>query len=39
VAYGIGKEEADRQMFDWQRTIQEVANDNDSGARIVNSRR
>jgi uncharacterized protein YjbJ (UPF0337 family) len=38
-AYGIGKEEADRQMIDWQRTIQEVANDNDSGARIVNSRR
>jgi uncharacterized protein YjbJ (UPF0337 family) len=38
-AYGIGKEEADRQITDWQKSIQEVANDDDSGDRIVNSRR
>jgi uncharacterized protein YjbJ (UPF0337 family) len=38
-AYGIGKEEADRQIDDWQKSIHDGANDDDSGVRIVNSRR
>jgi len=38
-AYGIGKEEADRQISEWQKSIQYVANDDDAGIRIVNSRR
>jgi uncharacterized protein YjbJ (UPF0337 family) len=37
--YGIGKEEAERQISDWQKTIQDVANDGDAGARKVNARR
>ncbi len=38
-AYGIAKGQADRQINDWQKINQEVANDCDAGARIVNSRR
>jgi uncharacterized protein YjbJ (UPF0337 family) len=37
-AYGIGKEEANIQINDWQKSVQEVANDHD-GARQVNARR
>jgi uncharacterized protein YjbJ (UPF0337 family) len=37
-AYGIGKEEADTQINDWQKSVREVANDYD-GARQVNARR
>ncbi|HWJ36974.1 MAG TPA: CsbD family protein [Steroidobacteraceae bacterium] len=38
-AYGIGKEEADRQINDWQKSIQEVANDHDMGPRQMNARK
>lgn len=38
-AYGIGKEEADRQINDWQKSIQEVANDHEAGPRQMNARR
>jgi uncharacterized protein YjbJ (UPF0337 family) len=38
-AYGIGKEEADRQINDWQKSIQEVANDHDAGPRQMNAHR
>jgi uncharacterized protein YjbJ (UPF0337 family) len=38
-AYGIGKDEADRQIDDWQKSIPEVANDHDATPRQVNARR
>jgi uncharacterized protein YjbJ (UPF0337 family) len=38
-AYGIGKEEADRQITDWQKSIQDVANDHDAATRKVNAHR
>ena len=33
-AYGIGKDEADRQVTDWQKSIQENANDQGSARRV-----
>ncbi len=38
-AYGIGKEEAERQINDWQRSMQDVAPDNEFERRKVNARR
>ncbi len=38
-AYGIGKEEADRQISDWQKSMQDVADDRDDSVRKVNARR
>lgn len=38
-AYGIGKEEADRQISDWQKSIQEVADYQDAEPRQMNARR
>jgi uncharacterized protein YjbJ (UPF0337 family) len=38
-AYGIGKEEADRQISDWQKSIQEVADYHDAEPRQMNARR
>jgi len=38
-AYGIGKEEADRQIDDWQISVQEAANDHEAGPHKVNARR
>jgi uncharacterized protein YjbJ (UPF0337 family) len=37
-AYGIGKEEADRQISDWQKSIQEVGNYHDADPRQMNAR-
>lgn len=37
--YGIGKEEAERQINDWQRSMQDVAAENDFERRKVNARR
>jgi uncharacterized protein YjbJ (UPF0337 family) len=37
-AYGIGKEEADRQISDWQKSIQDVANYDDGEPRQMNAR-
>jgi uncharacterized protein YjbJ (UPF0337 family) len=33
-AYGIGKDEADRQVTDWQKSVQENANDQASARRV-----
>ncbi len=38
-AYGIGKEEAERQISDWQKSIHDLADDLDASARKVNARR
>jgi uncharacterized protein YjbJ (UPF0337 family) len=38
-AYGIGKEGADRQISDWQRSIQEAADYQDADSRQMNARR
>jgi uncharacterized protein YjbJ (UPF0337 family) len=38
-AYGIGKEEADRQINDWQKSIHDMANDHEAGPRQMNARR
>jgi uncharacterized protein YjbJ (UPF0337 family) len=38
-AYGIGKEEAERQIDDWQESMQDVASEDDFGRRKVNARR
>lgn len=38
-AYGIGKEEAEQQINDWQRSMQDVAPDNEFERRKVNARR
>lgn len=38
-AYGKGKEEAERQIMDWQKSVQEVANYHDAGPRQMNARR
>jgi hypothetical protein len=35
----LGARGMNRQVDDWHKAIREAANDNDSGARIVNSRR
>jgi uncharacterized protein YjbJ (UPF0337 family) len=37
-AYGIGKEEAERQIDGWQKSIQDNADDRDA-ARVVNAKR
>jgi uncharacterized protein YjbJ (UPF0337 family) len=38
-AYGIGKEEAEQQINDWQRSMQDVAPDKEFERRKVNARR
>jgi uncharacterized protein YjbJ (UPF0337 family) len=38
-AYGIGKEEADRQITDWQKSIRDIADDHKAGARKINAHR
>jgi uncharacterized protein YjbJ (UPF0337 family) len=38
-AYGIGKEEAERQISDWQESIQDVASEDDFARRKVDARR
>jgi uncharacterized protein YjbJ (UPF0337 family) len=38
-AYGIGKDEADRQINDWQRSVQDAANDVDAIPPRINARR
>jgi uncharacterized protein YjbJ (UPF0337 family) len=38
-AYGIGKDEAERQINDWQQSMQDVASENDFERRKVNARR
>jgi hypothetical protein len=37
-AYGIGKEEAERQIEGWQKSIQDNADDREA-PRVVNARR
>jgi uncharacterized protein YjbJ (UPF0337 family) len=37
-AYGIGKEEAERQIGDWQRSVGAAANEPSAGERMVNNR-
>jgi uncharacterized protein YjbJ (UPF0337 family) len=38
-AYGIGKDEAEQQINEWQKSIPDLANQRDAGARKVNARR
>ena len=38
-AYGIGKDEADRQINDWHRSVQDAANDEDAIPPRINARR
>jgi uncharacterized protein YjbJ (UPF0337 family) len=38
-AYGIGKDEAERQIDDWQKSIRDVDEDAGTGPRTLNARR
>jgi uncharacterized protein YjbJ (UPF0337 family) len=38
-AYGIGMEEAERQIHEWENSVRDVANDVATGQRKINARR
>jgi uncharacterized protein YjbJ (UPF0337 family) len=38
-AYGVGKDEAERQINDWHRSLADGANDNNIDARELSARR